>query len=99
VAIDIDSLYRKQPQAFVVCLRENGCDIAVPCFEMGKERVQFFSERSDARVFTVEITDENGVRNYKMERSGIEAAMAWLERKELESANSVPAVQKALERM
>lgn len=79
VAIDVDLLYRQQPRFFVVVLRENGCDVAVPHLQWTHERVRFWGRDGDARIFTVEVyTDEWQCRSYKIERTSIEAAMERL---------------------
>ncbi len=89
VAIDVDMLYREQPRFFVVVLRENGCDMGVPLLEWTYERIRFWGNEGDARVFTVEVkTDEQECRSFKIERISIGAALEWLRRKEIEFENS-----------
>lgn len=82
VAMDIDLLYREQPAYFIVVLRENGCDVGLPCIQWTQERVRHQGKEGGARVFTVELTVHDGVRDFAIERRGIEAAMEWLRRKE-----------------
>lgn len=83
LALDIDLLYRLQPKSFVVVLREQGCDVALPNVAWSQGVCQVWGHEGDARVFQVEITHrDGGSRDFTIQRTSIETALVWLCRQE-----------------